>query len=180
MNEKLLCANADYLDNVKDIQTFYKSVLTYTKLMNAYRVNNCNLPDNLQKTVNFSLNYEDYIPDSDNYRAKSNSIPVETTCAVLRQNLNTYSDVIDNVSNAYKDNINNDYTPYSINEQSLLSNYQRLVSDRKQLDQDVQKILAVDKTLIYEKQNILDSAVFTTLLWTILATSTLYYAFTKI
>jgi hypothetical protein len=85
-----------------------------------------------------------------------------------------------NISNFYKGHINSDYLTYSSKANSLQSNYQQLVSDRTQLDEDVQKLLAVDKTIIYENQNVLDSAVFTTLLWTILATSTLYYAFTKI
>ena len=61
----------------------------------------------------------------------------------------------------------------------LNSNYEEVVAYRNHLDQSAMKIMGLDNSL-YEKQNIVDSAVFTTLLWTALATSVLYYAFTKI
>lgn len=61
----------------------------------------------------------------------------------------------------------------------LNTKYKNIVDDRNRLDQHAMKLMGLDKSL-YEKQNIVDSAVFTTLLWTALATSVLYYAFTKI
>lgn len=170
MNDNLLCAKSDRL--MGDIHRFNSGVNTYTKILKEYMKNGCSNVTNNEKGIKFKLNTEDYI-DSVNS-------DIDITCSKLRNNLIDYGDVINTASKEYATNIKHDIFPYIDNSQTLLNNYNQLVNNRIKLDEDMQKILAIDNTQLYEKQNILDSAVFTTLLWTVLATSALYYAFTKI
>lgn len=59
--------------------------------------------------------------------------------------------------------------------------YNKLVNTRSDLDNKMNEILGNNKTsILYEKQGELDSAVYSTLLWTVMVTSLLYYVFTKI
>lgn len=59
--------------------------------------------------------------------------------------------------------------------------YNMLVSTRSDLDNKMNEILGNNKnSILYEKQGELDATVYSTLLWTVMVTSLLYYVFTKI
>lgn len=59
--------------------------------------------------------------------------------------------------------------------------YNTLVSTRRDLDNKMNEILGNNKnSILYEKQGELDATVYSTLLWTVMVTSLLYYVFTKI
>lgn len=59
--------------------------------------------------------------------------------------------------------------------------YNTLVSTRSSLDNKMNEILGNNKnSILYEKQGELDATVYSTLLWTVMVTSLLYYVFTKI
>jgi hypothetical protein len=58
--------------------------------------------------------------------------------------------------------------------------YAKVVDKRADLDQKMQEVLKYQNSIIMEKQGELDISVYTTLLWTVLMTSILYYTFTKL
>jgi hypothetical protein len=58
--------------------------------------------------------------------------------------------------------------------------YPDLVDKRNDLDRKMKEILAVQGAMVNEHQNFIDGSVYTTLLWTVMATSLVYYVFTKI
>ena len=59
--------------------------------------------------------------------------------------------------------------------------YNALVATRSDLDNKMNEILANNKnSILYEKQSELDATVYSTLLWTVMVTSLIYYVFTKI
>jgi hypothetical protein len=51
---------------------------------------------------------------------------------------------------------------------------------RTKLDHQMEKVLLYDTSLMNENRTIFDSTVYTTIIWTILASSVVYYAFTKL
>ena len=174
MNSNLLCADSNYLIIAKDYRIFNNGVITYQKLLNAYMENNCSTGSN---NVNITMLGSDYIPGKPE---NATGALINLSCNDFRTKLIEYTYEIYKASISYESHLKTDFQPHIDFRNKLLNNYIILLKTRTQLDRNVQKILAIDNTPLYEKQNILDSAVFTTLLWTVLATSALYYAFTKI
>jgi len=60
------------------------------------------------------------------------------------------------------------------------TSYNLLREKRNDLDMKMKEILGNSQSILYEDQNYIDGSVYTTLLWTVLATSLIYYTFTKI
>jgi hypothetical protein len=59
--------------------------------------------------------------------------------------------------------------------------YNSLLQTRSDLDNKMNEILGINQnSILYEKQNQLDANVYTTVIWTVIITSSLYYIFTKI
>lgn len=182
--DNLICAG-DYTNNCDapsttpntkymsiDFEKYNKAVNTYSKLQDAYRANDCKNNLNTNKTVNIALSNADF---------KNNiASNISTTCADLNGNLITFTNNISKCADRYTNDIQNDLTAYNNDKTTLLRSYSEMKTKREKLDQDVLKVLGADNSPLYEKQGILDSAVYTTLLWTVLATSALYYTFTKI
>jgi hypothetical protein len=67
------------------------------------------------------------------------------------------------------------YTNFS----NLDASYNLITQQRNDLDIKMQEILATKGSLVNEHQNYIDGSVYTTLLWTVLATSLIFYTFTK-
>ena len=152
-------------------EQYYKAYTTFNKLSNAYVINNC-LNNN---SAPFSIPLV-----ATDYKIGVTPINITTNCSQLEGNLITFGNSINARSSHWIDQIKNDSSSYGNIASSLQTNYQNLLNTRKQMDENVQKIIGQDNSPLYEKQSILDSAVYTTLLWTVLATSILYYAFTKL
>lgn len=59
--------------------------------------------------------------------------------------------------------------------------YNNLVRTRNDLDNKMNDLLGNNRnSILYEKQNELDSSVYSTLLWTVMVTSLIYYVFVKL
>lgn len=59
--------------------------------------------------------------------------------------------------------------------------YNEMQTTRNDLDNKMNEILGYNQnSILYEKQNQLDSSVYSNLLWTVMVTSLIYYVFTKI
>jgi len=157
----------------KNFTQFNTAVNTYGKLYDSYIANSCN--SNINSTSQFSINLT-----NKDFQNNTGGGDLLTSCKDLNQELMYFAKNINVCATRYSTDIKDDKSPYNSDKNAVLSSYAEIKSKRAQLDQDVLKVLASDNSPIYEKQGILDSAVYTTLLWTVLATSTLYYAFTKI
>ena len=51
---------------------------------------------------------------------------------------------------------------------------------RSELDAKLKELYVTDDSLAYEQQRIFDGTIYTSLIWTVLATTTLFYVFKKI
>ena len=60
------------------------------------------------------------------------------------------------------------------------ASYNLLKDKRNDLDMKMKEILGNNQSILHEDQNYIDGSVYTTLLWTVLATSLIYYTFTKL
>lgn len=61
------------------------------------------------------------------------------------------------------------------------ASFNSLLQTRNDLDNKMNELLGNNpNSILYENQNQLDASIYTTLLWTVLVTSSLYYIFTKI
>ena len=69
---------------------------------------------------------------------------------------------------------------HSVYENYGPEDYNLLKEKRNELDMKMKEILGTENSILFENQNYIDSSVYTTLLWTVLATSCLYYLFIKI
>ena len=69
---------------------------------------------------------------------------------------------------------------HSVYENYEPQDYDDLKKKRQELDMKMKEILGTENSILFENQNYMDSSVYTTLLWTVLATSCLYYLFIKI
>lgn len=165
----ILCSNDEHLKG--SFAQFISGIETYQKIYGIYKENGCNVYGSDPKPVTFTIAGSD---------TKNNqSININDNCKETREYLISAGNTIQGATTFWETNINNQKQGYIDNKGNLIGKYNELTLTRSKLDKDVQKLLGVDNG-IYEKQNILDSAVFTTLLWTVLATSVLFYAFTKI
>lgn len=63
---------------------------------------------------------------------------------------------------------------------TMVTSYKLLKEKRNDLDMRMKEILGNNQSIFHENQNYIDGSVYTTLLWTVLATSLIYYTFTKL
>ena len=73
-----------------------------------------------------------------------------------------------------------DYASVNTAYTDLPIKHNELINTRKDLDRKMQEILATKGSIVNEQQNYIDGSVYTTLLWTVLASSLIFYTFTKI
>lgn len=169
VSNNLICING--MNN--SLLELNKGVFTYEKI-NRIHTNNCIGKDGTTLVKDYTL-YD--ISFANAYRPTQ---PFSDTCQNLQNILATCDNAISTESIQKNSEITTEFNTYvNSYKNQLYSNYGNVISYRKNLDQSALKIMGLDNSL-YEKQNMTDSAVFTTLLWTALATSVLYYAFTKL
>jgi hypothetical protein len=163
------CNNPTYLVEDNIFANFIDGVNTYEKIYSDYVSSGCRTSDT--NDVNFTLVNTDFV--------NGTKLNVTGNCLAVRNHLSNKDNNMSKAIREWNNNINTNKNIHIGDQTRLKQTYGNLVSTRTKLDEDVQKLLGLD-TSLHEKQNILDSAVFTTLLWTILATSTLYYVFIQI
>lgn len=169
---KLKCADQGYMKD--SIQQFQEGVNAYNELDNGYKTV-CLGKSETAPATDFTM-YSNTTKDNSTFNISDTGI----TCGGLRDKVIEYGRFIDDKDRVYTTQLTSHLSDYNTNKNALVSRYNTLTDKRQKLDQDVLNVLGADNSPIYEKQGILDSAVYTTLLWTVLATSVLYYTFTKI
>jgi hypothetical protein len=120
---------------------------------------------------------QNYCPDgSDPSKALNGEFldddKINVTYNSLKKYLDDCAKNIDPTDDYYRDNITK--------KTDVDNNYKTLKNTRNDLDMKMKEILANDQSIFREDQNYIDGSVYTTLLWTVLATSLIYYTFTKI
>jgi hypothetical protein len=168
------------------IDNFDNGVFGFIKLYFNYEDQNCSekLNDTKNNFVLNGLEANDFVGNS------LPTSPISTNCKVLNDSLLAYATNINTARKTIQLSTNDTaktgysadpkFTDYIADSVKLKTNYQKLVNQRQELDMNMQQLLGYDNSLLYEKQGVIDSSVYTTLLWTVLATSVLYYTFTKL
>lgn len=165
------------------------AVDTYTKLYNIYKTN---APQTEVKTIfgsDKSTCLNGACPHEDaNLQIPTPNVMSYTSGApnkLLVSNLDVYLDDCGARIREY-DNTGANITKSYTNTRNYATNlrdvsYNALVNTRNNLDTQMNEILANNKnTILSEKQSELDASVYSTLLWTVMITSLIYYVFTKI
>ena len=183
-NNRFTCNNTISSTNIE------QAIKTYKKLYDIYTTKPG--PDCVQ---DFSSNF-DYSQDCNGsacpYQANSESknafyiggVSCTSNNGILSvQDLDVYLD--DCGANIRDYNNNNSSTPAYASAEELAKkldvSYNALWQKRSDLDNKMNELLGNNpNSILYENQNQLDAGVYTTILWTVLVTSSLYYIFTKI
>lgn len=178
----LICSDKNHMKTIDD---FNAGVSAFNNLYSNYQTQNCSTKIKDTKT-NFSLTGLDV----NNFVNNPSSAPtISTNCKVLTDSLIKYATEIDkarkDIQFAITKNVSDykhdqQFTNYISDSDNLKARYRSLTTNRQELDMNMQQLLGYDNSVLYEKQGMIDSSVYTTLLWTVLATSVLYYTFTKL
>ena len=127
----------------------------------------------LAEMIDFNNKYATYI--------KCNDPTNKTYCSTTDASLNTVVSAYQNL--AYFSN-NNPKVPNVSYDASLnynLNTYNNTVlSLRSELDEKMKELNFSDDSILSEEKNRYDVTIYTGVLWTILATSIVYYVFTKL
>jgi hypothetical protein len=170
----VLCSNTAYTSS--NFKHYNEGVANYDKLTGVYSKYKCGETKNDDTQITINLTKEDYLPNT----PVPNGYNIKTNCKELRGQMIYYGNKVDESSKLFTTRLQQDKIEYDKAQNVLVDNYYYVNKHRNELDEKVKMLLGYDNTLIYEKQAILDSAIYTTILWTVLATSVLYYAFTKL
>jgi hypothetical protein len=172
--DSLTCAKSAFMT---DIESLHQGIITYNKLYSNYKNNNCTISssDDIKFTIT-GLNRTDFSGNDfpNNYQVS----PIN--CSKLYTNIIDNGTQINNARQNIQRSINLDGEKYLNNANILNNEYSKVTHKRNLLDTQMQEILGYQNSMRNEKQSIIDSAVYTTLLWTVLTTSILYYTFTKL
>ena len=186
-NNRFTCNNTITSTNIE------QAIKTYKKLYDIYTTK----PETdcvKAYSGNFTVNQDCIGTGTCPYEADAqtkNAFYIGTTCTTNTSNnkilsvkdLDVYLD--DCGANIRDYNNNNSSTPAYASAKELAKkldvSYNALWQKRSDLDNKMNELLGNNpNSILYENQNQLDAGVYTTILWTVLVTSSLYYIFTKI
>lgn len=66
---------------------------------------------------------------------------------------------------------------YDASRNEIKKTHKEIIPLRKELDAKLKELYATEDSMTYEQKRVFDGAVYTSLIWTVLATSTLFYVF---
>jgi len=172
----LLCADSNYAS--MNLEQFNKASKTYDTILRAYNdpVLCAGKGANYKNEITVNLSKSDFMSGT----AYPENAILKASCEELDATVRNYGAKMADSSKKVSEKLVNDRQEYNDNSKKVIDNYNDVISKRSKLDENVKRLLGYDNTIMYEKQNILDSTIYTTILWTVLATSILYYAFTKL
>jgi hypothetical protein len=135
----------------------------------------------IQNLNAFNQQYQRYI-HCNNLNVNSDCVGYQTTSAI--ESLNKLLTDISGTINIIKSNNNNasDLVPaaYQTTDNQINNDYKNVLQLRKELDMKVKQLYNSDKHRITDYEYEYDSSVVSGILMTALATSILYYVFTKL
>ena len=126
--------------------------------------------DTIIQNLEDNVKYSFYITDKET--AKTPHVPVQS---VPRVNLATSGANVESFNPTISQNIET-----TDNKQVLVDNHNEILKLRAQLDQQLQELYTLNNSLSVENKIAYDTTIYTGLMWTILATSIIYFVFVKI
>ena len=134
----------------------------------------------------FNIDYTNYLATCDK-RIISPDDPTQTlpaSCANLLTKLKAKQSAILNDINSFKINLENFVPPanynYDASYNELITKYNKNIKTRNNLDLKLKEIYAADGSIQSEFKLNMDSSVYASIMWSVLATSLIYYVFVKL
>jgi hypothetical protein len=122
--------------------------------------------------IDFNTKYNKYI--------SCNKSPTTTSCSSIDSSLNTVITAYQKIA-AFGSNMPN--VPNTDYDESLrvnLEQYDEIQRLRPELDAKMEKLYDIDHSILSEDKNRYDITIYSGIIWTILATSIVYFTFTKL
>jgi len=160
-----------YLTDSKSITNNVGDTTTYVKPcddIKTWRDSSATFTIRYPTTYTTSTLNDFYNDISENY---GKSFPIDLSCVNYLTTLST--DIINNLSNNYEKS-----SVYTYDQN--IQNYNKNIKLRKKLDLAMTELYNGDQSIAMYQKRSLDSVVYANILWTILATSLIYYVFIKI
>lgn len=137
----------------------------------------------------FNAKYARYVACSDNILNANNQL----NCTDIELDKNTVTDAYDKIARdattgslyAVKNSIANDAVPVT-NAQAdarfsgITAKHRTITRLRGELDAKLKELYVTEDSLAYEQNRMFDGTLYTSLIWTVLATTTLFYVFKKL
>lgn len=137
----------------------------------------------------FNAKYARYVACSDNILNANNKL----NCTDIELDKKTVTDAYDKIARdtttgslyAVKNSIAND-TESVTNAQAaarfsgITTKHKNIMQLRGELDAKLKELYVTEDSLAYEQKRIFDGTLYTSLIWTVLATTTLFYVFKKL
>jgi len=141
----------------------------------------------------FNAKYARYVACSDNILNANNKL----NCTDIELNKQTVTDAYDRIVEstngaavsgslyAVKNSISdtNDYVTNDVADATfndISAKHKNIMKLRGELDEKLKELYVTEDSLAYEQKRMFDGTVYTSLIWTVLATTTLFYVFKKL
>ena len=197
-----MCGRTNILMNISEMQIY-----GYTKInlagqpdnFQTYSNNNMHISEGLSTMQNeqqllndlneFNAKYARYVACSDGILNANNKLK----CTDIELNKKTVTDAYDKIAgdaasgslyavkNSISDStdfVTNDVADASFND--ISAKHKNIMQLRGELDEKLKELYVTEDSLAYEQKRMFDGTVYTSLIWTVLATTTLFYVFKKL
>ena len=137
----------------------------------------------------FNAKYARYVACSDSILNANNKL----NCTNIELNQKTVTDAYDKIGGgsasgslyAVKNSISNanDYVTNDVADSvfnDITAKHKNIMQLRGELDAKLKELHVTEDSLAYEQKRIFDGTIYTSLIWTVLATTTLFYVFKKL
>lgn len=192
--------------NISEIQIYgYTKINLFEQPDNfqTYSNNNMHISEGLSTMQNeqqllndlneFNAKYARYVACSDNILNANNKL----NCTDIELNKQTVTDAYERivastngaavsgslyaVKNSISDTndyVTNDVADATFND--ISAKHKNIMRLRGELDEKLKELYVTEDSLAYEQKRMFDGTVYTSLIWTVLATTTLFYVFKKL
>ena len=204
--ERPLPSRTNFLMNISEMQIFgYTKINLAGQPDNfqTYSNNNMHISEGLSTMQNeqqllndlneFNAKYARYVACSDNTLNANNKL----NCTDIELNKQTVTDAYERivastngaavsgslyaVKNSISDTndyVTNDVADATFND--ISAKHKNIMQLRGELDEKLKELYVTEDSLAYEQKRMFDGTVYTSLIWTVLATTTLFYVFKKL
>ena len=146
-----------------------------------------NQQTNIINSINkFNIDYTNYLATCDKRIISPDdpTLPLPSNCANLLTALQAKQSAILADINSFKTKLSNFVPPanynYDASFNELINMYNKNIKTRNNLDLKLKEIYAADGSIQSEFKLNMDSSVYASIMWSVLATSLIYYVFVKL
>lgn len=146
-----------------------------------------NQQNNIINSINkFNIDYTNYLSGCDKRIISPDDLtkPLPAYCSTLLDNLkSTQSNILNDIY-SFQNNLKNFVPPanynYDASYNELITKYNNNIKTRGSLDLKLKEIYATDGSIQSELKLNMDTSVYASIMWSVLATSLIYYVFVKL